>query len=129
MNNNLLLFLAASTNFTSLGISMQDLRFTLSYLFAVLIGIIIRLGSEYSNNTLTKKKTFIQILFSFCLAYIYYISCKNYGVKINEIYLVLLSAFAIYIISAMDRIGQVGIKKYLQYKLKSFLAVKEEEEK
>jgi len=80
---------------------------------SIIFGLIMRLAFEYKEGRLTWKVSFIHIIFSVCVCYFFYLLRRDLKWAISlDLMLAIVSFFASYMVSLMDKFGKIGIRSY-----------------
>lgn len=100
------------------------------YSLSILLAFVLRLGIEFKNNNLTWRNALIQTIYtiSYCYFAIIVWTTLSINGKWFAVYLFINSLFAVLIVSQLEIIFEMGLKKWLRLKLKNFLALEDREE-
>lgn len=109
---------------------VYDPSLYLWYSLSVVLAFVLRLGIEYKNNNLTWRNAFIQTVYTISYCYFAIIVWTTLFIdgKWFAVYLFINSLFAVMIVSQLEIIFEMGLKKWLRSKLKNFLALEDKEE-
>lgn len=112
----------------TLSITPDFLRVLLASVFAVIMGLLVKLALEWDSNTLTWKRAFIQTTFSLGIGYMtfFWLDGKPFlGIR-QEVVLFIMSLAAAHIVSAINTLSQERTRGVLEELLNRLLAKKNE---
>ena len=97
--------------------------FNLPVLLAMACGFVVKTCSDWADNSISFKKSTIQLVYAICLTWIGLVIWKDFDIKWNIIYYVAISScFSIYIISEIKRAFTLGFKNWLQKWINNIIA-------
>lgn len=103
--------------------TVNDPKFYVGCLLAIVAGFLLRVGIEINNNSLTRKSALIQAIYSTCLCYLSVLVWRDWdlGLKL-EYYLFFCSCFSVFIVGLLEKTFKKGLSGYAEGFIKRVLA-------
>jgi len=100
-----------------------DLMFYISAGFAIILGIVLRVGVQIKNKTFSWAASLVNLLITFPVCYLAYNIYITYDIGFQlQTYLFLVSFMALFIANLVEKIAKVGLTEFAQYLLKKITA-------
>lgn len=92
-------------------------------LTSIIFGLMLRLSLDYKENRLTWKNSFINAIASISTCYVFYLIRRDYKWAISlDLMLFIVSLFASFLVSLIDKFGKFGIKNYFLMFIRRYAA-------